>query len=300
MIGVDWGTSRLRVALVGRDGVVLAEHAADAGILAVPDGGFAAVLRDAVAALAGPAGLPPTSLPIVLSGMITSRQGWHELPYAACPADAPALARAIRRVDEPGLGPLHFITGLAWTGSDGLPDVMRGEETQILGQDDLATDEAVVLPGTHSKWVVVETGRILRFRTYLTGELFAVLKAHSILGRLMAVGPEDAAAFARGVRAGLAGPGLLGSLFSARALPLLGGLPEAGVADYLSGLLIGAEIREALASERPEAVVVIGSDALARRYAAAFELAGLRHRPGRADAAVRGQWVVARAAGIIG
>ena len=138
MIGVDWGTSRLRVALVGRDGTVLAEHAADAGILTVADGGFATVLRQALAALGGPAGLSSARLPIILSGMITSRQGWHELPYAACPADATALARTLHRVDEPGLGTLHFITGLSSTGADGLPDVMRGEETQILGQDDLA------------------------------------------------------------------------------------------------------------------------------------------------------------------
>ncbi len=127
------------------------------------DGGFAPVLRAAVAALGG-----PSHLPIVLSGMITSRQGWHELPYADCPADASALARALHRVVEPGLGPLSFVTGLVWTGADGLPDVMRGEETQIVGQDDLAPGEAVVLPGTHSKWVVVEGGRIMRFRRHLT------------------------------------------------------------------------------------------------------------------------------------
>jgi 2-dehydro-3-deoxygalactonokinase len=295
MIGVDWGTSRLRVALVGGDGSVLGEHDADAGILTVKDGDFATVLRAAVAGLGGPAGLP-----IILSGMITSRQGWHELPYAACPADAATLARAVHRVAESGLGELHFITGLASTGGDGLPDVMRGEETQILGQDDLAPGEAVVLPGTHSKWVVVEGGRIMRFRTFMTGEVFAVLKAHSILGRLMADGPEDGAAFTRGVRVGLAGPGLLGRLFSARSLPLLGELPATGVADYLSGLLIGTELAEALTAERPAAVVVIGSDALARRYASALDLAGVRHRPGRPDAAVHGQWVVARAAGIIG
>ena len=295
LIGVDWGTSRLRLALVAGDGAVLVEHAADAGILTVPDGGFAAVLQDAVKALGAPAGLP-----IILSGMITSRQGWHELPYQTCPAGADALAQALHRADEPGLGPLWFITGLAWTSPDDIPDVMRGEETQILGQDDLRAGEAVVLPGTHSKWVAVEAGRIVRFQTFMTGELFAVLETHSILGRLMAEGPEDPAAFARGVRQGQAGKGLLGRLFSARTLPLMGLLPETAVRDYLSGLLIGAEIAEALAEERPAAVVVIGSDALARRYATALDLAGIRHRPGRADAAYRGQWRVAKAAGIIG
>lgn len=296
MIGVDWGTSRLRVAVVGERGDILAEHAANAGILTVDAGGFASVLQAAIEAL----GRPARQLPIVLSGMITSRQGWHELPYAPCPADATTLARALRRVAEPGLGDLYFITGLRSTDADGLPDVMRGEETQILGQDDIQAGEVVVLPGTHSKWVTVEDGRIVRFRTYLTGELFAVLKTHSILGRLMADGPDDALAFARGVEASLAGPGLLGMLFSARSLPLLGGLPETAIQDYLSGLLIGAELREALSAARPAAVVVIGSDALARRYATALELAGVAQRPGRPDAAVRGQWMVARAAGIIG
>lgn len=294
MIGVDWGTSRLRAALLGSDGAVLAEHAADAGIMTVRDGGFAGVLEDAVAALGAPAGLP-----IVLSGMITSRQGWHELPYLPCPADARALAGATRRIEVPGLGPLFFVTGLSCTGPDGIPDVLRGEETQILGQDDLVPGEGVVLPGTHSKWVVVEDGRIMRFRTYLTGELFAVLEAHSILGRLMTTGPADDAAFARGVEVALDSPGLLGRLFSARALPLLGGLEADAVRDYLSGLLIGTEIAEARAAEAPGAVVVIGSDALSRRYAAALDMAGLQHRPGYPDAALRGQWLVARAAGIV-
>ncbi len=300
MIGVDWGTSRLRLARLDSDATVLAEHAANAGILSVRNGGFAAVLRTAMAALGEAARGPFDGLPIVLSGMITSRQGWHELPYAACPADAPALAQALGRMEEPGLGTLHFITGLRSTGADGLPDVLRGEETQIVGQDDLATGELVVLPGTHSKWVVVEDGRIIRFHTFMTGELFAVLKEHSILGRLMTAGPADDPAFARGVAVGLAGPGLLGRLFSARSLPLLGRLPETGIEDYLSGLLIGAELMEAMAAERPAAVVVIGSDALAARYAKALDLAGVRHRAGRADAAFRGQWRVARAAGVIG
>ena len=249
-------------------------------------------MRQALAGLQAPSGLP-----IVLSGMITSRQGWHELPYLDCPADAAALASAVHHVDEPGLGHLHFITGLLSTGVDGTPDVMRGEETQIIGQDDLQSDEGVVLPGTHSKWVVVEDGRIERFKTFMTGELFAVLKGHSILGRLMTAGPVDDAAFARGVRLGLDGKGLLGRLFSARTLPLTGGLAATGVADYLSGLLIGSEIAEA---ERPARVVVIGSHALAERYTKALAIAGIAHRPGRADAAARGQWRIAKAAGLIG
>jgi 2-dehydro-3-deoxygalactonokinase len=292
MIGVDWGTSRLRAMLMDMDGATLSQHEADAGILAVGEGGFPDALRQALADLRAPSGLP-----IVLSGMITSRQGWHELPYLDCPADAAALAAAVYQAEEPGLARLHFITGLVSTGSDGAPDVMRGEETQIIGQDDLQPDEGVVLPGTHSKWVVVEDGCIQRFTTFMTGELFAVLKGHSILGRLMAAGPVDDDAFARGVRLGLDGKGLIGRLFSARTLPLTGGLAATGVADYLSGLLIGSEIAEA---ERPARVVVIGSHALAERYTKALAIAGIAHRPGRADAAARGQWRIANAAGLIG
>jgi 2-dehydro-3-deoxygalactonokinase len=294
IVGVDWGTSSLRTALLGPDGGVQAERQSPDGILRVEGGAFASVLRRELLALDAPPGLP-----IVLSGMITSRQGWHERPYLACPADAGALAGALHRVAEPDLGALHFVTGLEYEGPDGLPDVMRGEETQIIGQDDLAPGEIVVLPGTHSKWVAVEQGRIMRFRTWMTGEVFAVLKAHSILGRLMQDAPADAAGFARGVAAGLDGPGLLGRLFSARTLPLTGRLAETAVADYLSGLLIGTEIGEAVAAERPSGVVVVGSDALTGRYGKALDIAGLRHRPGRSQAAARGQWRIARAAGLV-
>jgi len=297
MIGVDWGTSRLRAALLGADGAVLARTAADRGILQVEAGAFAAALREALAALAALG--TPAGLPVVLSGMITSRQGWHELPYLPCPAGPHDLAGALHRIEEPGLGPLHFVTGLSHRGADGLPDVMRGEETQIVGEEDLAAGEIVVLPGTHSKWVSLEAGRITGFRTFMTGELYAVLERHSILGRLIEPGPEDAAAFARGVGIGLAGGGLLGRLFSGRTLPLMGELAGTGVADYLSGLLIGSEIGEATAGGQPAGVVVIGSDALAERYGRALDIAAIDHRPGDGDAAFRGQWRIARAAGII-
>lgn len=294
IVGVDWGTSSLRAALLGPDGTIEAERRSAEGILGVRNGAFATVLRRELTALDA-----PPDLPIVLSGMITSRQGWHECPYLACPADAAALAGALRPASEPGLGPLHFVTGLEHEGPDGLPDVMRGEETQIIGQDDLAPGELVVLPGTHSKWVAVEGGRIMRFRTWMTGEVFAVLKAHSILGRLMREGPPDESGFARGVRSGLDGPGLLGRLFSARTLPLTGRLAEGAVADYLSGLLIGTEIAEAVAAERPRGVVIVGSDELTERYGKALDIAGLDHRPGRPQAAARGQWRIARAAGLV-
>ena len=162
----------------------------------------------------------------------------------------------------------------------------------------------IVLPGTHSKWAFAEDGRIVGFATFMTGEVFAVLKEHSILGRLMAGEAQDEAAFARGLRYARAGPGgLLKRLFSARTLGLFDQLPASAIASYLSGLLIGSEIAEALdcLPDAPgaRAITVIGNSALALRYRGAIEAAGLRARTGAADAGARGQWLIARAAGLV-
>ena len=238
--------------------------------------------------------------------MITSRQGWVEVPYCACPAGSRELAAALLRHQTQALGAIHFVPGLSLIGTDGVPDVIRGEETQILGQIGGAAGgarQAIVLPGTHSKWALVEGGRIVWFATFMTGEVFGVLKEHSILGRLMAGDAPDEAAFARGLGYARTGPGgLLKRLFSARTLGLFDRLPASAAASYLSGLLIGSEIAEALpclpAGELGE-VTVIGDSALAERYRAAIEAAGLRARTGAADASARGQLLIARAAGLL-
>jgi 2-dehydro-3-deoxygalactonokinase len=173
---------------------------------------------------------------------------------------------------------------------------MRGEETQIVGSldKDDPPRRVFVLPGTHSKWVVVENGRIARFATFMTGELFAVLRGHSILGRLMVGEAHAPDAFRRGVQfAGRAGGGLLKRLFSARTLPLFDKLAAAAVASYLSGLLIGEEIVEAghwigsphIATGRP---TIVGASSLAQRYAEALAILGIESRTGPDDAAVTG------------
>jgi 2-dehydro-3-deoxygalactonokinase len=182
---------------------------------------------------------------------------------------------------------------------------MRGEETQIVGclDKDDSPRRVFVLPGTHSKWAVVESGRIARFATYMTGELFAVLKEHSILGRLMVGEMHDADSFRRGVvHGGRAGAALLKSLFSARTLPLAGKLPAAGVASYLSGLLVGHEIAEAsawvgaphIATARP---TIVGSAALTRRYAEALAILGIESRDAPENAAIVGIRRILLAAG---
>jgi 2-dehydro-3-deoxygalactonokinase len=305
LIGLDWGTTSFRAYRLDAAGKVLEAKSAPAGILRVPEGGFEAVFEREIGPwLAGGPGLP-----VIASGMITSRQGWIEVPYRACPAGSAEIAGALLR-HETGAGrSVHFVPGLSIVGADGVPDVMRGEETQIIGAVGGAVGEdagrrLLVLPGTHSKWALVEDGRLVWFATFMTGELFAVLKEHSILARLMAGDADDEAAFRRGLGyAQASGGGLLKRLFSARTLGLFGELPASGVASYLSGLLIGTELREALdCLEQPpgdQQITVVGSSELSGRYLAAIEHAGWRGHRAAEHAGARGLFLIARAAGLI-
>jgi 2-dehydro-3-deoxygalactonokinase len=302
LIGVDWGTTSFRAYRIAADGAILDARSATAGILKVAGRDFEAVFEREV----GPWLDERPDLPVIASGMITSRQGWREVPYCACPAGGAELAAALLRHETAAGRTIHFVPGLSLSGADGVPDVMRGEETQILGQlGDAAGGgrQAIVLPGTHSKWALVEEGRIVWFATFMTGELFGVLKEHSILGRLMAAGPEDEAAFARGLAYARTGSGgLLKRLFSARTLGLFDQLSAEGVAPYLSGLLIGTEIGEAascLPAGEVGEVTVIGGSELAERYRQAIEASGRRARAGAAEASALGQLAIARAAGLL-
>jgi 2-dehydro-3-deoxygalactonokinase len=296
LIGIDWGTSSFRAYRIDGTGRVLAARAAAAGILSVADGDFASVLqREAGDWLAD-------GLPVLLSGMIGSRQGWLEVPYCALPAGLPELAGSlIRHPDQPRL---HFLPGLARLPADAAPDVLRGEEAQLLGAlGEASGRQLAVLPGTHSKWALVEDGRIAWFQSFMTGELFAVLRQHSILGRLMAGDTHDAGAFQAGLDYARRGPGgLLGRLFSARTLGLFERLPATGLASYLSGLLIGTELAEALGGDVPEddrAVLLIGTSALVERYAEALSAFGWPSRRSPPDIAAKGHYLIARTAGLL-
>lgn len=292
LIALDWGTTSFRAALLDAAGNALERRAASAGILQVPDRGFAAVLEREV----GPWLERSPGLPVYASGMIGSRQGWVEAPYAPCPAGVAEVAAGVVRHEEARLV-LHLVPGLACVDAEGVPDVMRGEEAQVLGTG--LGDGLVVLPGTHSKWASVVGGRIAAFRTFMTGELYAALKGHTILGRLMQGEAEDEAAFVAGARRGAGAPVLGHALFSARTLPLTGLLPETGVAAYLSGLLIGAEIAGGLAliGPAPAELLVVGDERLQRLYGLAGRTLGVRFVPGPADAAFLGCLLVARARG---
>jgi len=273
MIGVDWGTTQLRAYRIDSSGGVLASRSAPKGIMAVEGGAFAHTLEAVIADW-----LDQEPAPILMSGMIGSRQGWVEAPYVPCPARADQVAQALVEVAW-GNGRRGFICpGLACRDRDGVPDVMRGEEVQMFGALDAlaeAAGSAICHPGTHSKHVTVEDGTVAGFRTYMTGEVFAVLRDHSILGRTMAAGPADWQAFDRGVERASNSGGLLHHLFGARTRVLMDEIAPAAEADYLSGMLIGHEIHAAGGSG---AVLVVGAQALAERYARAFRLCGREAR----------------------
>ncbi len=281
MIGVDWGTSSLRAYRIGPDGLVLDRRAAPLGILAVTDGDFAAVLTREI----GP-WLAQGETLVLLCGMIGSRQGWREASYVPCPAGPADLAAAL--VDVPfDRARVKLVPGLSAREPDGVPEVMRGEETQIVGVlSTLGADGVACLPGTHSKWVSIANGRVAHFRTFLTGESFAALRDHTILGRMMRGEATDAAAFDRGLARARADGGLLHHLFGVRTLGLFGQLAEEAAASYLSGLLIGHEI--AAAFPKRATVHLIGAAGLCMLYARAIERAGGRAIIEDEDAAARG------------
>lgn len=296
LIGVDWGTTSLRAYGMDGDGHVHRRHSSDAGILAIADGAFGSHLEGMLEGWVD-ASAPP---PIVLSGMITSRQGWVETPYRDCPAPIGTLAQALHGARSPSGWPLWFVTGLACRRADGTPDVMRGEETQVLGLE--ADDGLLIMPGTHSKWVRLGAGAVEQFTTFMTGEVFATLCEHSILGRLMTGADGDDAAFERGVGVGLAdGGALLSRLFGVRTHGLFGDIPGKGLADYLSGLLIGSEFKEGLEAAPPDTrtITLLGRGDLVDRYARAATLAGVATSHAPEDIAARGHYLIARAAGVI-
>jgi 2-dehydro-3-deoxygalactonokinase len=292
LIGLDWGTTSCRAYLIGADGAVLDRLADGPGILKVEAGAFGAALDVMV-------GGWDARLPIILTGMIGSRQGWKEAPYARCPAGAGDIVAAPARVEHADRL-ISLVPGLS-TDNDGMPDVMRGEETQIFGALALAgRDEGLfLLPGTHSKWAQVTNSRIVSFRTFMTGEVFGALKDHTILGRLMNEG-SDAEGFARGVREGAAvgsAGALLNRMFATRTYGLMDKLTGAALADYLSGLLIGAEVAEATRQTR-SAVTIIASRTLAERYTDALGLLGHQSALAPDDCVAAGHWHIARAAGL--
>ncbi|WP_428392800.1 2-dehydro-3-deoxygalactonokinase [Lichenicoccus sp.] len=292
LIALDWGTSSLRAWRLSRSGRVLDARSKAWGIMHLPDGGFAAAFATITEGWRAP------GTAALACGMVGSRQGWHEVAYLPTPAGLPELAGALHAFPTADGGTLHLVPGLL----DGAPDVMRGEETQAIGAAPLLGDDALlVMPGTHSKWSRLQHGRVVSFRTMMTGELFALLRRHSILGR--DDGTADAEtrdlAFTRGVQDAQAQGGFA-RLFATRALSLTGGLAPGCAADYLSGLLIGEELRLAADARSPGTrVALTGDPALCDRYAGAFAALDLTVPERLGDTALAGLRHIAHHAGLL-
>jgi 2-dehydro-3-deoxygalactonokinase len=269
---VDWGTSSFRGWLMSADGAVLAESRGGEGMLHCAGGaGFAPVLRDHLGKLDAPAGAP-----VLICGMAGARQGWVEAPYLKVPTRLDALHEGAIRIDASG--DIRILPGIAQARAD-QPDVMRGEETQLLGVTEPGFTGLVCIPGTHSKWIRIEAGAIVEFSTYMTGELFAVIAQHSILAHAIEApsAPADSEAFRAGLSTALAEPtALTASLFRLRAAQLLGFEPRADGAARLSGLLIGTELADATRRHGTlRSVRLIAAGALGRLYEAALGAQGL-------------------------
>lgn len=307
LIGLDWGTSSLRGYLLSMDGSVLAAVTRPWGIQHLPAGGF----PEAFTAVTGAWRSRDPALPVVAAGMVGSRQGWREVPYVECPADAAAIAHGmVPFAAEVGL--IRLVPGVIQRSP--LPNVLRGEETQIMGaltgEPGLVDDSLIVLPGTHSKWVTIRSGRITSFDTYMTGELFAILRDHSLLGRPAREAADDhadaatkAAAFQRGIALALeSGPAGVGSrLFTARSLYLTGELRPEVTLDYLSGLIVGEEVLGALAARRGESfppLALIGDPGLCAKYHQALTACGVADARLLGDSAAAGIQQIALAAGL--
>ena len=309
LVALDWGTSSLRAFLMQKGQVLETRHSAH-GIQHLPAPGSAGY-EQAFGTIAGDWVAQWPDTPIVACGMVGSAQGWKEAPYVRCPADIRKLADKSVSVPS-GLGPNILIApGVLFDQPDELPDVMRGEEIQIAGalltNPQWAGRACMLLPGTHSKWALIENGKIVRYATYLTGELYAVLCHHSILGRLMPGTHETEtheAAFELGLtEARRSGPGDLShQIFGTRTLGLAGRLPHAALADYLSGLLIGHEIVSGLAHAGDLGampLVMIGAPALCQRYQQALQYLGKTVDSVMDNTAPIGLWHLASAAGLI-
>lgn len=300
LVALDWGSSHLRAYLVDADGAILDERRSDAGASRITGGamGFDAALTTLLANWA------PADAPLWACGMVGSAHGWQEVPYLDCPATLDGLRAGCGGATLSDGRRLNIVPGLRTRNAHGLPDVMRGEETQLCGllarHPELADGATILLPGTHSKWITLRRGQVESFDTHMTGELYAVLREHSVLGRSMASdgsADADAATFARGVAQAeaTAGTALGRLLFSVRTLVLAGELSPTAAPAYLSGLLIGAEIAAALPSIATDTPLVLaGETALCDRYADTLAARGRPAQRVRIPLAATGLWALAQ------
>jgi 2-dehydro-3-deoxygalactonokinase len=271
LLACDWGTTNLRAWTLDAKGAVVSQRDFPLGVARLAPGEAALRFETEVRA-----SLNAQMLPAILCGMIGSNLGWTPVPYLQCPAGLRDLAGSLIKITEN----VSIVPGFRCEGIAGLPDVMRGEETQILGwlaQHPERQSGKVLLchPGTHAKWVLIEDGRIMRFVTAMTGELFAILSAHSVLKNDGLV--TDEIAFDEGLEAAGQGDAFASRLFTARARVVGADAADKSTASYLSGLLIGAEVASVphLLGASPVCVVLLGEATLCGRYRQALLRTGV-------------------------
>lgn len=290
MIVGDWGSTVMRLHLCMRDGrkVRVLDSVTGPGVK------FSSDFEETFFSSAGGWLAEHGAMPVILAGMIGSNLGWADCPYATCPSDASALSAQLHRFTARGVE-IAIVPGLRCTNIFGLPDVMRGEEVQLFGLLDLIErprDRMLVcLPGTHAKWAIVDDGAVQGFFTSMQGELFEILLSHSLVGRglpgesaSVAIQP-DSPAFRDGMERILADPTLAveHAVFAARSRVVTGDLPADEARAFLSGLLIAAEVRDAIAAHRARdlnfnAITLVGAEALMPLYAAPATALGLSVR----------------------
>lgn len=292
IIGIDWGTTSFRAYHIDQNSKILKTVESDAGILSCKDEKFENVLRKQLE----PFGKIVHSLPIFASGMITSRQGWFETDYVECPAGIQELIDGIRILETEHFGNIHFMPGVKQLQPE--PDIMRGEETQLIGLD-LIGNHTCLLPGTHSKWVQMKNDAIKTFTTYMTGDLFSALLQKSVL-QATPEGKWSDNSFQTGVQHGFLqskqGNSLLSLLFQVRVTDILNQKPELDTRSFLSGLLIGCEIAagSSMLSQESSPLMVAGSDHLSRLYLLALATCGTEGIKGPDTASARGLFRIAK------
>jgi len=287
MIAVNWGTSNFRAYKLDAQGHIEAEKSSDRGAISVPTGGFQDALMAEI--------LEWTDMRdnrVLMCGMVGARRGWKEAPYLQIPASFEEVVRGVIKLEVEGMD-ARIVPGLIGKDSDGVPDVMRGEETEILGcTREVGNNVHFCLPGTHTKWVRMDDGRIGSFSTSMTGDLFKATRESTILRSCTQHEPNDESAFLRGVeRAGQDGE-LGHQLFGVRTLVLTGMMSDTSASSYLSGLLIGSEVRS-LAREDDD-VHLIGDVTLCTLYQKALSEFGVNSAIEPEGAALRGLFRIAR------
>lgn len=287
MIAINWGSSNFRAYWLDAHGAVQAERTSERRAAAVPRGGFPDALRAEIGDW-----ISTGESRLLMSGMVGSRLGWEEAPYVEVPASFEQIASRVMRLNV-GFADVRIVPGLIGTDESGVPELIRGEETEILGTDGILSDMSYLcLPGTHTKWVRVKDGIIFAFSTSMTGDLYRAVRENTVIGTVIQGDETDQEAFLQGVGRSQQRGDLLHHLFGVRTLVLTEKIRHCSALSYLSGILIGHDVKSMV--RRGEAVHLVGESELCALYATALRSFDVRSTIERPSAALRGLMRIAR------